>query len=160
MNTVPHPRTRVTPIRYPRPLLRYMLLFQSWRQLQLWLFCGGLALLFIHGFVQLSSTRGIPLGMVVGVAVLGALFAVALAVPAQFSISPGGEKARVKVTRELTQMGFVLHTRSSRCAVYRQDLPSMLRWDEGDIRLWFEPDAMTVSGPLIAIKRLRQVLSQ
>jgi hypothetical protein len=159
MITVLYPRTRVTPIRYPRPLLRYMLLFQSWRQLQLWLVCGGLALLFIHGFMRLSSAHGIPLATALGGAALGALCSVALAVPAQFSVAPGGEKARLALVRELAQMGFILHTRTARRAVYRQDLPQLLRWDEGNISLEFQPDAMTVSGPLIAIRRLRQVLS-
>lgn len=156
MSTVSHGRT-TSAIRYPRPLWRYLLLFQSWGQLQSWLIAMSLTMLVItEAMVQWGPSQMPLVDIVVG-GVLGSLASVAMVVPAEFDVFSNPDQAAKFFKRQIERMAYVQLSSELAVTSYRSKLPRCLRWNEGNITVHQHENKVTVSGGVMMLRMLRRL---
>ena len=148
----------VSAIVYPLPTWRYLVLFQSWAQLQSFLLIVLVCTLAIHGLAVASSARVMPIGALLTGLTLGGLISVLMVVRAQFSVSPASEDAVRRVVTEVEIARYIENGVVDDAVMYRQNLPRMLRWDEGSIRITREGETLILTGPVVNLKRIRSRL--
>lgn len=149
----------VSALAYPLPKWRYYLLFQSWLQLQSYLLMVLACALVIHGLALASRARVMPFGaLLAGLAVAG-LISVLMVLKAQFTVSPASEAAVRRVVTEIECARYVESGVAGNAIIYRQNLPRLLRWNEGNICVAREGDQLAVSGPAASLKRIRAHLA-
>lgn len=156
--SAPHNALGVSSVTFLKPAWRYLLLFQSWSQLQSWGFCVLAMLVLIHLFFGLSDTHELPMLTVAMGAVLGSLSSVVMVLPATFVISACPERVVHSLTSELEVLGYVLQGSQAGTLVYRQKLPRLLRWDEGNVTIARAGDRIIVTGPLMILKKAQHFL--
>ena len=148
----------VSNVTFPKPVWRYALLFQSWSQLQSWGLFVFAAIVLMNFFFGLSETGGPPMeGILVG-ALLGSLVSVIMVLPTSFVVSPCPERVVHALTSELDVLGYVLLDAQADTVIYRQKLPRMLRWDEGNVSIERAGNTLIVTGPLVILKKSRHFL--
>ena len=145
----------VSAIVYPLPTWRYLVLFQSWAQLQSFLLIVLVCTLAIHGLAVASSARVMPIGALLTGLTLGGLISVLMVVRAQFSVSPASEDAVRRVVTEVECARYVENGVVGNAVMYRQNLPRLLRWQEGCISVARDGDQLVITGPVANIKRVR-----
>jgi hypothetical protein len=149
----------VSAIDYPLPRWRYYVLFQSWTQLQSYLLIVLACTLAIHGLALASHARVMPIGVLLAGLLVGGLISVAMVMQARFSVSPASEAAVRRVVTEVECARYVEQGARGNAIIYRQNLPRLLRWDEGNISVAREGDRLVVTGPVANLKRIRAHLS-
>lgn len=149
-------RMAVSEIALPSPVWRYLLLFQTWSQFQSWCVIVAVATLFIQGLVFITNTAPLPtMGILVGAA-LGSLVSVFLVFPARFVVSPITEEVLGHITTSIEEVRYIQQSSEGDVAVFRQDLPRWLRWNEGDIAIVRENNEIVISGPLAILRNIRR----
>ena len=148
----------VSGVTFPKPTWRYVLLFQSWAQLQRWGFCVLAMIVMIHFFFGLSDTHELPMQGVTMGAVVGSLASVVMVLPSTFVVSACPEGVVYSLASELEALGYVLLVSRSDTVIYRQKLPRLLRWDEGNVSIERAGDRIIVTGPLMILKKARHFL--
>ena len=145
----------VSDISYPLPAWRYRLLFQSWSQLQSWLLIVVGCTLAIHFLALYSKTRVMPIGYLLAGLALGGLISVLMVMKARFTVSPASEAAVRRVVTEVEVARYIEHGVVGNAILYRQNLPRILRWDEGSISVAREGETLVLTGPVVNLKRIR-----
>jgi hypothetical protein len=149
----------VSAIVYPLPKWRYFLLFQSRAQLQSYLLMVLACTLVIHGLALVSGARVMPFGLLLAGLGLCGLISVAMVLKAQFTVAPASEAAVRRVVTEVECARYVENGALGNAIVYRQNLPRLLRWNEGCINVAREGDQLTISGPVASIRSIRARLA-
>jgi hypothetical protein len=146
---------QVSALSYPLPSWRYWLLFQSWSQLQSYLLIVLGCTLAIHGLAVVSHARVMPLGYLLAGMGAGGLISVLMVMRAQFVVSPASEAAVRRVVTEVECARYVENGVQGNAILYRQNLPRLLRWQEGAISVARDGDRLVISGPVANLKRIR-----
>lgn len=148
----------ISVISYPKPVWRYLLLFQSWAQFSSWIVIASLTTLLMHNVLGTLDDRAIPfMGLFIGT-MLGSLVSVFLALPAQCCVRPESGKVMRALTESLEKMQYVEVRHDDGMTIYRQNLPRILRWDESNIIIHRSGDLITISGAWFIVARLRKAL--
>lgn len=145
----------VSAIDYPLPRWRYYALFQSWTQLQSYLLIVLACTLAIHGLALVSHARVMPIGVLLAGLLVGGLISVAMVMKARFTVSPASEAAVRRVVTEVECARYVEQGAQGNAIIYRQNLPRLLRWDEGNVSVARDGDRLVVTGPVANLKRIR-----
>ncbi len=150
----------VSPLSYPLPSRRYWMLFQSWAQLRSYLLIVLACALVIHGLAVMSGPRVMPLGaLLAGLAAAG-LVSVLMVMQARFTVSPASEAAVRRVITEVECARYIEVGARDNAIVYRQNLPRVLRWDEGNIHVARDGDMLVLTGPVSNLRRIRARLAR
>jgi hypothetical protein len=145
----------VSPITYPLPAWRYWILFQSWGQLQSFMLIVLACTLAIHGLAVATDARVMPIGALLAGLVLGGLISVLMVMRARFTVSPASEDAVRRVVTEVECARYVENGVVDNAVMYRQNLPRLLRWQEGSIAVAREGEQLVLTGPVVNLKRIR-----
>ncbi len=149
----------VSELSYPLPARSYWMLFQSRAQLRSYLLIVLACACVIHGLAMLSRAQVMPVGvLLVGLTVAG-LISVVMVMKAQFTVSPASEAAVRRVLTEVECARYVEVGARGDAIVYRQNLPRLLRWDEGNIDVRRDGDALVLTGPVSNLRRIRARLA-
>lgn len=148
----------VSEISYPLPNWRYRVLFQSWGQLQSWLLIVVGCTLVIHFLALYSSARVMPIGYLLAGLAIGGLISVLMVLQARFTVSPASEAAVRRVITEVEVARYIENGVVGNAVMYRQNLPRMLRWDEGNISVARDGETLILTGPVVNLKRIRSRL--
>ena len=148
----------VSAISYPLPQWRYRMLFQSWQQLQSWLLIVIGCTLAIHFLALASQTRVMPIGYLLAGLAIGGLISVLMVLPARFTVSPASEAAVRRVITEVEVARYIENGVVGNAVMYRQNLPRILRWDEGNISVARDGETLILTGPVVNLKRIRSRL--
>jgi hypothetical protein len=143
---------------FPLPAWRYALLFQSWSQFQSWALTGLLTALAITALLVLVKANVPPVGGLLAGSVLGSLISVVTVLPAEFEFKQGSASHLVTLQNYLEHYGYVRIDNGIDAIVYRQNLPKLLRWEEGQVRIERTGDRIVVKGPLMILRKLRRAL--
>ena len=149
----------VSALAYPLPAKRYWMLFQSWTQLQSYLLIVLACTLAIHGLALVSGARVMPIGALLAGLAAGGLISVLMVMPARFTVSPASEAAVRRVVTEVECARYIEVGARGNAIVYRQNLPRLLRWDEGNISVAREGDVLVLSGPVAKLRQIRARLA-
>ncbi len=145
----------ISPLIYPRPRWRYFLLFQSWQQFESWSIITILAIFILSSTLYICDPNIVPIeGLAIGTGI-GSLISVFLVIPTKFTISNSHLSHRQYLNQKLEYFGYIKESDCSNDVVFRQNLPRLLRWDEGNITVTSEPKTITVTGPMCIIKTIR-----
>lgn len=150
-----HSKLTVSALAYPLPRKRYWLLFQSWAQLQSYLLIVLSCTLAIHALAVLSGARVMPVGALLAGLAIGGLASVLMVMKARFTVTPASEAAVRRVVTEVECARYVEVGKRDNAIVYRQNLPRLLRWNEGNIHVAREGDMLVLSGPVANLRRIR-----
>ncbi len=150
----------VSTLSYPLPKWRYWILFQSWGQLRSFALMVLACSLVIHGLALASKARVMPLGVLVGALALGGLISVLMVLKARFTVSPASEDAVRRVVTEVECARHVENGVAGNAVMYRQNLPRMLRWQEGSISVARDGDQLIIEGPVASLKRIHAHLTR
>lgn len=145
----------VSTIAYPLPKWRYFLLFQSWSQLQAYLLIVLACTLAIHGLALASHARVMPLGYLLTGMAAGGLISVLMVLRAEFTVSPASEAAVRRVVTEVECARYIENGVQGNAVMYRQNLPRVLRTQEGNISVARDGERLIISGPVANIRRIR-----
>lgn len=147
----------ISGISYPKPVWRYILLFQSWSQLGSWLVIVLSTTLIMCGlFLELKEVATIW-ELFLGVA-LGSLVSVFMVLPAQVKVSSNSAAVDQGVAQALEHMHYVESHRTVDTVFYRQKLPRFLRWREGAMVVRKYPESLVIDGPRAVLGRVRAEL--
>lgn len=149
----------VSSVTFPKPAWRYLLLFQSWSQLQSWGFFVIAAVVMVNGLLGLFDIGDLPVTAILVGAALGALGSVIAVLPTEFLVRWSSNHPFRSLTSELEGLGYVLQAAQADTVVYRQNLPRLLRWDEGNVVIERAGDRLIVKGPLVIVKKIRHALA-
>lgn len=158
MSDSPTSKLIVSAISYPLPARRYWMLFQSWTQLQSYLLIVLACTLLIHGLAVVSGARVMPLGALLAGLAAGGLISVLMVMKARFTVAPASEAAVRRVVTEVECAGYIEVGAQDNAIVYRQNLPRVLRWDEGNLHVSRDGDTLLLSGPVAKLRRIRSRL--
>lgn len=148
----------VTAIFFPLEKWRYFFLFQSKAQAVSWIVTVLGCMVFITYLLSLDGDDNIPLEGVLLGAAIGATFSLMAVLPAKFMVRDDGLGMLDEIEVRLLRMNYVEEKRFNKIVVYRQNLPRLLRWEEGNIRISEEGDILVVSGGYISLWKLRRSL--
>ncbi len=149
----------VSALTYPLPAKRYWLLFQSWTQLQSYVLIVLACTLAIHGLALASGARVMPIGALLAFFAVGGLISVLMVLRARFTVSPASEAAVRRVLTEVECARYIEVGARDNAIVYRQNLPRLLRWDEGNISVARDGDMLVLTGPVANLRRVRARLA-
>jgi hypothetical protein len=155
MSDSPTSKLSVSAIAYPLAARRYWMLFQSWSQLQSYLLIVLACTLLIHGLAVVSGARVMPLGALLAGLAAGGLISVLMVLKARFTAGPASEAAVRRVITEVECAGYIEVGAQGNAVVYRQNLPRLLRWDEGNIHVSRGGDMLVLTGPVAKLRRIR-----
>lgn len=148
----------VSTITYPLPAWRYQLLFQSWPQLRSYLLIVLACTLVIHGLALVSKARVMPLGYLAAGMAMAGLVSVVMVMRARLTVSPASEAAVRRVVTEVEVARYIEQGVVDNSVVYRQNLPRVLRWNEGNISVARDGDTLVITGPMAKLKLIRKRL--
>lgn len=146
----------VSDVTFPHPAWRYLLLFQSWQQLRSWGLRVLVALVLVN-YLLTFANAGLRHAVLAG-AVLGSLPSVVMALPTRFVVSACPDRVVRTLASELEALGYVSQGSRAGVALYRQNLPRLLRWDERNVRIERAGDRLIVTGPFMILKKARRFL--
>lgn len=150
--------SNISRLTFPQPAWRYLLLFQSWNQLQSWGCSVVAALVLISSLLTFLEPRFLTFeGMLVG-AVLGSLCSVIMVLPTEFVVRPRSDHLFATLKSEVEALGHVLLDSRTDAAVYRQKMPRYWRWDEGNVTIERVGKGLVVRGPLVIVLKVRRSL--
>lgn len=150
-----HPPFAVSPALYPRPAWRYWLLFQSWKQFGSWLAILLVSALAMQSLALMAGVALLSTALLLAALAVGGLIPVVMVLPVRVTVSPSSEQAVGRTIDELKFMRYVEVGARGNAVVYRQNLPRVLRWDEGNIRLLRDGDNLVIEGPMANVRRVR-----
>jgi len=148
----------VSAVTFPHPHWRYLLLFQSRRQLESWLVTVLLAASGVYLSVTLFHQPLAPLATILSAVVVVSLCSVLMVLPAQLTVSAAAPDTFPLLYARLDAMRYVEGSRFGKNIVFRQDLPRFLRWDEADLTMRTETGTVTFTGPVFMLKVIRASL--
>jgi len=145
----------VSKLEFPLPLWRYLLLFQSWRQVRSWIIIVVATAFVVCGILKYIDVSFFPLkGALLGT-IFGSLISVVMVVPVEFSILRRTRKVSESLTNMLDNLGYVVASQTREAVVYEQNLPRCFRWDEGSVFVESSKDKIVVKGAWFILANLR-----
>lgn len=147
----------ISALAYPYPLWRYLLLFQSGSQLASWLFCVLASAWLMHALLR-GMGEAPPAEALLGGMALGSLVSVCMVLPARFCVAPAEAGSMRILLDTLAFLGYVHEQRLGTSDVYRQKLPRVLRWEEGEVRIARLGGEIVVSGPRSIVGAMRKAV--
>lgn len=149
----------VSPLQFPRPVWRYVLLFQSWTQFQAWAVLVLAMLVVVNGVLMLAGLRLLPLEAIIA-AVFGSLPSVFMVLPAEFTLRPCSHRLSAAVKNELDVLGYRSRTDKDGGLIYEQNLPKWLRWAEGNVEVERTETAIVVRGAVFIVWKVQRSLRE
>jgi hypothetical protein len=137
-------------------MFRYLLLFQSWAQLQKWFLLILPTIVIINEIVIYFGLKVLPLQGVLLGAVLGSLCSVAMVVPAEFVLSSCSVKLFDSVKSEIESLGYGQRESANGLTIYQQKLPKILRWEEGEVSVEEAGADVYVRGAFIIVLKVQR----
>lgn len=150
----------VSAISYPLPARRYWMLFQSRSQLRSYLLIVLACTFVIHALALLSRAQVMPVGVLLAGLTAAGLISVVMVMKAQFTVAPASEVAVRRVLTEVECARYVEVGARGDAIVYRQNLPRLLRWEEGNIAVTRDGDTLVLTGPVSNLRRIRARLAR
>ena len=148
----------VSGIQFPLERWRYLILFQSLPQAISWCLIVLACMVFILNVISSSGRGDVPtLGIMVG-GVAGASFSLMSVFRSQFTVRKGGDRALTEIESRLMGISYVEQDRILDKLIYRQNLPRLLRWDEGNVEIVVNGKDVVVSGPYISLRKIHSQL--
>lgn len=147
----------VSPLQFPRPVWRYLLLFQSWTQFQAWAVLVLAMLVVVNGLLVLAGLRLLPPEAVIA-AVFGSLPSVFMVLPAEFALQPCSHQLSAAVKSELDALGYRPRADKGRGVIFEQYLPKCLRWAEGNVTVERTDATITIRGALFIVWKVQRSL--
>ncbi|MGK5079557.1 hypothetical protein [Janthinobacterium sp. HLX7-2] len=151
-------RSSVTDIFFPLEKWRYFVLFQSKSQALSWIVTLLACMVIISYLVSLDGDANIPLDGILFGAAIGSSFSLVAVLPAKFIVADNGLGMLSEIEVRLLKMNYVDEKRINGIYIYRQNLPRLLRWDEGNIKISDDGDTLSVSGGYFSLRKLRSSL--
>ncbi len=148
----------ISPLSYPLPAWRYWMLFQSWAQLRSYLLMVAFCTAVIHGLALASGGRVMPPAALFGLLAAGGLISALLVLRARFTVSPASEACVRRVVTEVECARYIEVGARDNAVLYRQNLPRVLRWEEGNISIGRDGDSLVLTGPMASLRRIRAQL--
>jgi hypothetical protein len=109
--------------------------------------------------MQLIGVRLIPIEIVsLGVAI-GSLVSVVMVFRAEIEIQPASPNTAMMLKEVLETFKYVPSHSSNAGEVYTQDLPRMLRWDEGNVTLEKNEKGFILNGGVTILMLIRKELT-
>ena len=151
-------RENISDISFPLDKWRYFILFQSVGQMKSWVITLLGCLVLISYLSSLDANSKAPLeGLLIG-ASIGSSFSLIAVFHAKFLVLDTGLAVLSEIEVRLVKMNYVELDRFEKIIIYRQNLPRLLRWDEGNIEIRKEGSNFILSGAYISIRKLRRSL--
>lgn len=134
------------------------MLFQSRAQATSWIVTLLASMVLITYLASLDADSKAPLDVILLGAAIGSSFSLMAVLPAQFTVHDNGLGMLGEMEVRLLRMNYVEEGRLKAVVIYRQNLPRLLRWDEGNIQIREEGACFTVSGGYVSLRKLRSSL--
>lgn len=148
-------RRSVTSIFFPLAKWRYFVLFQSKAQATSWIVTLLICMVTITYLFSLDRESKAPLEVVLLGAAIGSSFSLIAVLPAAFKVRDNGLGMLGEIEVRLLKMHYVEEARHTGIVIYRQNLPRLLCWDEGNIEIRNEEGVFVVSGGYLSLRKLR-----
>lgn len=145
----------ISKIYFPLARWRYLVLFQSGSQAISWIvtLLGSMVLVS-----YLFSDSKAPLdGLLLGAAI-GSSFSLMAVLPAKFTVQDDGLAVLGEIEICLLKINYIEEQRRGKKVIYRQNLPRLLRWDEGNVQIISEGNILVVMGAYMAVRKVRSSL--
>lgn len=150
----------VSDLIFPLPLWRYILIFQSWQQLRSWtIIVSGSALSF-YFLVNFLSFKSLPIEVVLLGVTFGSIFSVIMVAPVEFRFTRKTDRLLCNLVDELYDIGYIQESQIERTKIFRQKLPSWLRWNEGNVVIERYNDEILVKGGVFILTKLRNFVKK
>ena len=158
MSSAQRANSSISAVEYPVAFWRYLILFQSWRQLESWSVTVVATAWAIHGAMYIAGLQLLPVdGLLLGIAI-GSIFSVVMAMPIQFQIKSPANLSIEHIYSLLDKFHYVEMLKTNESISFRQNLPRFLRWDEGNVLVAFGPNECKITGPQSIVRRIRSSL--
>lgn len=157
MSKTSHPfKNTISRLIFPLPTWRYFILFQSWSQFKSWVMAmAGFSLIFWL-MLNFLDPDTVPIaGILVGGGI-GSMFSVILVIPAQFTIFNTRRDSLDFLIKQIEYFGYIKESTKENCVTFRQNLPRLLRWNEGNVIIWSESGIIRVAGAMFILKSIRK----
>lgn len=151
-------RSGISELSFPLKKWRYLIVFQSTSQFTSWVVMILSCLIIIGYLLVLDNNPKVPHDTVLLSAVFGSSFSLLSVLHVKFTVQDDSLGLLSEIECHLLKMNYVEEERYRGGVVYRQNLPRMLRWDEGNVRIGTEDNILTVSGAYISVRRLHSRL--
>lgn len=151
-------RSGISDLSFPLKKWRYLIVFQSGSQVASWVVMILSCLVMISYFLVLDNNPKIPHDTVLLSAVFGSSFSLFSVLHVKFTAQDNGLGVLSEIECHLLKMNYVEDERYRGGVVYRQNLPRLLRWNEGNVRISTQDSILTVSGAYITVRHLRRRL--
>ncbi|KAB8043465.1 hypothetical protein [Janthinobacterium aquaticum] len=151
-------RGNISNISFPLKKWRYFILFQSVAQTISWTVTLLFCLVLISYLSSLDTGSKAPLGGLLSGALIGSTFSLMAVFPAKFIVVDNGLAVLSEIEVRLLKMNYVEQERFDKKIIYRQNLPRLLRWDEGNVEIKKDGNILILNGAYISIRKLRKSL--
>lgn len=142
-------------ISFPLRGWRYLFLFQSHWQLLSWLVWVLLACVCIFVIFSMLGMRDIPARELIIGTLIGAAISLLMVVYGEVTVCNADRFFLTRLTDYLSSIKYVEESRGDGYIIYRQDLPRILRWDEGNVCVDFNEGVVRIAGAYFALKLIR-----
>ena len=147
--------TYVSKLSFPLPLWRYILIFQSWQQLRSWTFIvSGIVLSFCL-FFEFLALKSMPIDVVLFGVIFGSIFSVIMVAPVEFRLKRKTDRLVCALVDQLYDIGYIQESQAEGTKIFRQKLPSWLRWNEGKVTIANNNNEILVKGGVFVLSKLR-----
>jgi hypothetical protein len=154
---IDHPE-KVSRIQFPQQRWQYLILFQSVAQFCSWIgsvAVGGLLLMLL--IPMLGGDRA-DVGELAPSVVIGSLGLLIPMLRTRFTFS-NSATALAMLAERLAWLGYVEVAAAGPGRKFRQNLPRILRWDEGEVLVALSGERVVVEGPQCILRVLRKSIA-
>lgn len=148
----------VSEINYPLPFWRYLLVFQSYRQLRSWIFIVAATALPFYLLLNFLNSESLPIEVILLGIAFGSMFSVMMVAPVEFRFKRKTDRHFCVLVDTLYNLGYIKESQAETTATFRQKLPSWLRWKEGNIVIEKYHDEILVKGGIFILNRLHHAV--
>lgn len=144
----------ISNINYPLPFWRYLLVFQSYRQLRSWIFIVAATALPFYFLLNLFNSESLPIEVILLGIAFGSMFSVMMVAPVEFRFKRKADRHLCVLVDTLDNLGYIKESQAETTTTFRQKLPTWLRWREGNIVIEKYRDEILVKGGVFILSRL------
>lgn len=148
----------ISEINYPLPFWRYLLVFQSYRQLRSWIFIVAVTALPFYLLSNFFNSESLPGEVILLGIAFGSMFSVMMVAPVEFHFKRKPDRHLCILFDTLDNLGYIKESQAETTTTFRQKLPSWLRWKEGNIVVEKCRDEILVKGGIFILNRLHHAV--
>ncbi|WP_444845690.1 hypothetical protein [Duganella caerulea] len=157
MSTTSHQlENAISKLTYPFPLWRYFIIFQSWFQFTSWAFAMMCFSAFSWLALDFFDPNTVPIAAILSGGGIGSMLSVISVIPAQFTIFNARPEDLDFLIKRLEYFGYIKESDNLNCIVFHQNLPRLLRWNEGNVAIWSESGNIKVGGAVSILQPMRR----